>query len=235
MEIVYTSWMSNKKSNYHRYSQRNPKSCCLVLFFTLDKVFLDCRSTFLVLQYKWNANAQIEKPKWTLILMTNTCLSTQHDSSKGVKIASIWNISYQFIYQLTDLNCAFLTDQAITQNYMCLLLYADNQYAVAKIGDKNRGGGGGGEEVYTIFSQTIEKQKKKNKNFTISTNELQISSNELQISSNRAIYTYKIFNWKSPKKVKIATLWRDHLILRRGGGLQILSGQGGGFAQVGGE
>ena len=40
---------------------------------------------------------------------------------------------------------------------MCLLLYADNQYAVAKIGDKNRGGG------YTIFSQTIEKQKNKNK------------------------------------------------------------------------
>ena len=29
MEMMYTSWMSNKKSNYHRYSQRNPKSCCL--------------------------------------------------------------------------------------------------------------------------------------------------------------------------------------------------------------
>ena len=153
--------------------------------------------------------------------MTYACLSTQHDSSKDVKIASIWNISYQFIYQLTDLNCAFLTDQAITQNYMCLLLYADNQYAVAKIGNKKRGG------VYTIFSQTIEKQKKKI-NFKISKNELQISTNELQMSSNRAIYTYKIFNWKSPKKVKIATLWRDHLMILRRGGLANIVGTGGG-------
>ena len=153
--------------------------------------------------------------------MTNTCLSTQHDSSKGVKIASIWNISYQFIYQLTDLNCAFLTDQAITQNYMCLLLYADNQYAVAKIGDKSQGGG------FTRFFPDNWKAKNKKINFKISTNELQISSNELQISSNHAIYTYKIFNWKSPKKVKIATLWHDHLILRRGMGLANIVGTGG--------
>ena len=67
------------------------------IIFSLDKVFLDWRSDFLVLQYKRNANVQIEKPTWTLIQMTNTCLSTQHDSPKGVKIASIWNISYKFI------------------------------------------------------------------------------------------------------------------------------------------
>ena len=138
-------------------------------FFTLDKVFLDSRSTFLVLQYKRNANAQIEKPKWTLILMTNTCLSTQHDSSRCQNRINM-KYSYQFLYQLTDLNCSSLTDQAITQKYMCLLSYADN----AKIGE-----GGGG--WYTIFPQTIEKQKL---NIKISSNELQISSNELQISSN---------------------------------------------------
>ena len=57
---------------------------------------------------------------------------------------------------MTDLNCAFLTDQAITQNYMCLLLYADNQYVVAKIGDKNRGGGG----VTRFFPRQLKSEKK---------------------------------------------------------------------------
>ena len=75
--------------------------------------------------------------------MTRTCLSTQHDNPKGVKIASIWNFSYKFI--ATELDCVSLTNQAITQKYMCLLSYADNKNAVAQIGDENREGG------YTIF------------------------------------------------------------------------------------
>ena len=42
---------------------------------------------------------------------------------------------------------------------MCLLLYADNQYAVAKIGDKNRGGGGGG--LHDFFPDNWKAKKNK--------------------------------------------------------------------------
>ena len=196
-------------------------------FFTLDKVFLDCRSTFLVLQYKWNANAQIEKPNWTLILMTYTCLSTKHGSSKGVKIASIWNISYQFIYQLTDLNCAFLADQAITQNYMCLLLYADNQYAVAKIGDKNRGGGG----VTRFFPRQLKSKIIKTLRY-LQTNYRSLQMNYRYLQTVQYIpirYSIEKVQKKSKSLPYGATIW-----FWGGGGLQILSGQEEGFAQVGG-
>ena len=56
---------------------------------------------------------------------------------------------------------------------MFLLLYADNQYAVAKIGDKNWGG-------LHDFSQTIEKQKKTLRYLKMNNRSLQMNYRSLQ-------------------------------------------------------
>ena len=84
--------------------------------------------------------------------MRRTCLSTQHDSPKGVNIASIWNISHKFI--ATDwLELCILDKSGNNTKYMCLLSYADNKNAVAQIGDENRDGG------YTIFPRKLKSKK----------------------------------------------------------------------------
>ena len=136
--------------------------------------------------------------------------------AQGVKIASIWNISYQFIYQLTDLNCASLTDQAITQKYMCLLSYADN----TKIG---------GRGCYTIFPRQL-KSKKSSRYLQTNYRSLQMNKRYLQTSQHIPIrYSIEKVRKEGQNRFLMARPFDSEE-----GGLQILSGQGGGegFAQV---
>ena len=117
---------------------------------------------------------------------------------------------------------------------MCLLSYADNKNAVAQIGESgNREGARG----YTIFPRKLKSKKKFTERcLQMNYRSLQMNYRSLQMNLRflqtmqyiPIIYSIK----KIQKEVKIATLWPDHLILK-GGGLQILSGQGGGGSDQG--
>ena len=144
--------------------------------------------------------------------MTYTCLSTQHDSSKGVKIASIWNMC---ILDRSGNNTKLHVFTVICWQSVC------------SCEDRWQKSGGG---LYTFFSQTIEKQKKKTLRY-LQTNYRSLQMNYRYLQTVQYIpirYSIEKVQKRSKSLPYGATIWFW------GGGLANIVGTGGGVRPGGG-